>query len=82
MEEGVPDNSLFDDAKVCRHRAAECRQEAERTTNHSLKEHYFELASAWDRMAADLEYTQSFTDVMSGMAADFRAPSKPSPKAA
>jgi hypothetical protein len=82
VEQGVPDNSLFDDAKSCRHRAAECRQEAERATSHSLMEHYLELASAWDRMAADLEYTQSFTDVMCDMAADFRVPSKPSPKAA
>jgi hypothetical protein len=82
VQEGLPDNSIFDDPKACRVQAVKCRQKAEQSTSIGTKEYYSDLAGMWDRMAADLEDAQSFTTVMDEVAASFNNRSKPPSKAA
>ena len=82
MQEGLPDNNIFDDPKACREQAATCRQKAEHCPRTSMKDHYLGLALMWDRMAADLEDAQSFTAVMDEVAASFRRRSRSPSKAA
>jgi hypothetical protein len=64
--------------RIYREHAAECRLSAQQAVSHDVQKHFFDLAAMWDRMAADLEYTQSLTDVLGEVAAIFKRPGNPS----
>jgi hypothetical protein len=65
---------MSDNPKAYREHAAECRLSAQQAVSHDVKEHFLDLALMWDRMAADLEYTQSLVHVLAEVAVAFERP--------
>jgi hypothetical protein len=51
----------------CRIHAANCKRLAEQATTPEAREHFFNLAVQWERLAADLEGAKAFLDTMANI---------------